>query len=615
MFTHSVIVHQHYYQPPREDPWLEVIEAERSAAPDHDWNSRITRECYSRHAAAEAWLLEGARAAPTVMDRDARVGLARLVNLYAWCSFDVGPTLCEWFDSEAPHVMEAMKAGDAASIRRWGHGNAIAAPYHHVILPLASERDRRTEIRWGIRDFTRRFGRKPEGFWFPECAVDEATLEAAAAEGIRFTILAPYQISGANGDGLPVRWRGSSGREIAIVPYDGALAGDVAFGGLLDDARALAHRLGRFSADPLASSYCTTLATDGETFGHHHHGGESALAEAMSLLSRRTVSHLANAASLVASSPPHVDVALVSPSSWSCSHGVERWRSNCGCRIDNSRPPAQQWRGPLRRAMERLAAHVDDVFEREGASLFLADPWEVRDEYGKVVALSGTHIAEFTRSVTRPGLSDDQQQRARELLELSRASLRLFTSCAWFFDDVDRIEVRQVLRYAARCIDLARTAGRVTPELMEWLGHATTGAPGAVSAADVFVRDALPHIEPPLRVAAAFMALHAASHDHTDAAVPMAFGAFDASVQYCAGGSAEGGNEQSVNLIHKRTGRTGEYTGIVSGSGPSTSVLIGRRESDPATRTRIRIHEFPELLARQLLAADATTDQGMLSES
>ncbi|WP_337170946.1 DUF3536 domain-containing protein [Gemmatimonas aurantiaca] len=600
--THSVIVHQHLYQPPREDPWLEVIEAERSAAPDHDWNTRITRECYARQALAEAYLLESARAAPSPADRDAKVGLARLVNLYAWCSFDVGATLCEWFDSEAPQVLQAMQAGDAASIRRWGYGNAIAAPYHHVILPLASARDRRTEIRWGIRDFTRRFGRVPEGFWFPECAVDEDTLDAAAAEGIRFTILAPYQVQGHDGSGMPVRWRGASGRELIIVPYDGALAGDVAFGGLLDDARALASRLTPLQGTELSDARCTTLATDGETFGHHHRGGESTLAEAMSLMARRTSSHLTNAASLVAAQAPRQDVTLVSPSAWSCAHGVERWRSNCGCRIDGSRPPAQQWRGPLRRAMEQLAERCHAVYESEGQLLFRDDPWDVRDAYGEIVPFDGAPITEFVDRVVRPEASEAQRQRARELLELTRASLRTFTSCAWFFDDVDRIEVRQVLRYAARCVELSGAAARLTPELLHWLGGATNGAPNAVSAADVFVRDALPHRAPTLRVGAALIALTAAGVKRAR------FGAFEGEVV------PEPHDSWRIRLTHRRTGSAITYVGQISGTGPALAVTIGEPDADPATHMRLKIHEFPERLAHLLLLDDATDDAALLSE-
>jgi alpha-amylase/alpha-mannosidase (GH57 family) len=601
MSAHSVIIHQHLYQPPREDPWFEVVDTERSAAPDHDWNTRITRECYARQASAEAYRLTARDAVPSPSDPDAKAGLARLVNLYAWCSFDVGATLCEWLDTEAPHVLAAMQAGDAASVARWGHGNAIAAPYHHVILPLSSPRDRITEIRWGIRDFTRRFGRAPEGFWFPECAVDEETLEAAAAEGIRYTVLAPYQVQGHDGGGMPVRWRGASGRELIIVPYDGALAGDVAFGGLLRDSGALAGRLTPYRDQELSSARCTTLATDGETFGHHHHGGDSTLAEALSLVARRTNSQLTNLGALVARHAPQADVSIVAPSAWSCSHGVERWRSNCGCRIDGGKPPAQQWRGPLRQAMQQLAAKSHEVFASEGASLFADDPWAVRDAYGEVVAFDGDILTGFVDRHVREGVGPAERQRAAELLELARASLRTFTSCAWFFDEVDRIEVRQILGYVARCVELSGAAARITPDLLQWLSLATNGSPGAISAADVFVRDVMPHVAPELRAGAGAMALAAAGLD------ARSIGAFDVHIE-----SRE--PLWQVEVTHRRTARRTVVSGSLSGAGASLRVRTGLRESDPGTWVDLFVHDLPETVARALLLVRATDDDTLLDD-
>ncbi|MCE2900155.1 MAG: DUF3536 domain-containing protein [Gemmatimonas sp.] len=595
---HSLIIHQHLYQPPREDPWLEVVRAEPSAAPDHDWNTRINRECYARLAAAEAHLRD-ARAA--TRDPDARAGIARVVNLYAWCSFDVGATLCEWLDHEAPETLAAMQAGDAASVRRWGHGNAIAAPYHHVILPLATPRDRRTEIRWGIRDFQRRFGRAPEGIWLPECAADEDTLDAVAAEGITFTILAPYQLHGHDGSGMPVRWRGASGRTLSIVPYDGGLAGDVAFGGLLGDSLALARRFTPYHHAPLERPMCTTLATDGETFGHHHKGGESTLTEALALVMQRTRTRLTNAAALIAQHPPISDVTLVSPSAWSCAHGVERWRSNCGCRLDGSKPPAQQWRGPLRTALERLAAVVHDTFETEGRLLFRGDPWTVRDAYGDVVGQEGEPLEQGVRRHLVDPSNDRHVERARELLELQRAALRTFTSCAWFFDDVDRIEVRQVLRYAARALELSGQAARLTPELVGWLGHATTGAPGAGSAGELFVREAIPHRDNTLCVAAAAMALAAAGLPKARLAI------FDVEV-------AEHGDGFTAHLRHRRTGAMASFRGQVTGSGPGLIVELGDPADDSATWVAVSPHEFPEQVARLLLQMRAHEDDALLGD-
>lgn len=570
---HHVVVHAHCYQPPREDPWLEVVESEPSAAPDHDWNARITRECYARLSAAEIRIRD-LRARRD--DPDARAGLARLVNLYGWCTFDVGATLCEWMDLHAPNVLQSMIDGDKASVARWGHGNAIAAPYHHVILPLASPRDRRTEVRWGIADFQRRFGRSPEGMWLPECAADGDTLDLLAQEGIQFTILAPYQVdAGAETHGLPVRWRGANGRTLSILPYDGGLAGEVAFGGLLGDAQALARRLAPSIAD--GQDRCTTLATDGETFGHHHRNGERALARAMAMINARPDATLTNAAAIVAMRPPTLDARLVSPSSWSCAHGVERWRSNCGCRIDMSKPPAQEWRGPLRVAMRGLADATDAVFEAEGRTLFARDPWEVRDEYGAVVALDGEPLEQFARAATRPDASDADVQRARELLEMQRASLRTFTSCAWFFDDVDRIEIRQVLRYALRAMALARLPLLTRTQFEASLAQARGRAKPAVSARDVLNDDVRPTYDIELKVAAAAIAMH-------DAPLPCErIGTFDITF-----------GDDRVELRHRRTGGATRYP-----------------TSDGALRA-LHIDELPEIVAMTILARQTLSPNALL---
>ncbi len=598
---HHVVVHAHCYQPPREDPWLEVVEAEPSAAPDHDWNARIDRECYARLGEAEARV----RDAEVARDPDARAGIARLVNLYGWCTFDVGATLCEWMETEAPATLQAMVAGDAASVRRWGHGNAIAAPYHHVILPLASPRDRRTEVRWGIADFQRRFGRMPEGMWLPECAVDDDTLDLLAEEGIRFTILAPYQVrTGEETHGLPVRWRGAAGRTLTILPYDGGLAGDVAFGGLLRDPVALASRLAPSLDD--GQDRCTTLATDGETFGHHHRNGERTLALAMASIAARSDARLTNAATLAATHPPTIEATLVSPSSWSCAHGVERWRGNCGCRLDHRKAPAQQWRGPLRAALSALAARSDDVFEQEGTALFREEPWTVRDGYGAVVGFDGAPLDRFVREVVRGGIEESGVRRARELLELQRATLRLFTSCAWFFDDVDRIETRQVLRYAARVLELSHRAGRLEPEFVHWLESAQASAPQSPSASDVFVRAALPHRQSAWSVAAGAIAMAAAGQRCTRIA------AYDIAVTPDGGTGSTPGARYRVSVTHRRTGHAMELQGTVAGFGPALQVSVNEPDADPAAARVVEMHELPESIAVALLRPIALDDAALL---
>lgn len=609
-YTNSVVVHAHCYQPPREDPWLEVVEAEPSASPDHDWNARIDRECYRRLGGVETRQRDPRAVA---RDPDARAGLARIVNLYGWCSFDVGATLCEWLDVESPDTLRAMVEGDAASVRRWGHGNAIAAPYHHVILPLASQRDRETEVRWGIEDFRRRFGRTPEGMWLPECAVDEDTLDTIAAAGIRFTILAPYQVQASEDHrGMPVRWQGAKGREIAIVPYDGNLAGEVAFGGLLQNPQALAARLAPFhpATEPRTFSRCTTLATDGETFGHHHRGGDVTLADAMAAIAQRATAsasngsgaRLTNAAALVAANPPTLDVRLVSPSAWSCAHGVERWRSNCGCRLDTSKPPAQQWRGPLRAALSALAERCHAVFATEGAALFANDPWQVRDAYGSVVAKDGAPLVDFVRAQLADPANDAARHRAHELLELERATLRTFTSCAWFFDEVERIETRQVLRYAARALELSGGSSRLAPELLHWLEPARGSTPNSGSAGDLFVREALPHRNPSWRAAAAAAACAHAGMPRTRIAL------YDAAVL----ADAANAGTFTVTVTHRRTMQQVRVSATVRGTGPATVVSVSELQAAAGSAVDIPIHEFPEVAARLLLDATAEDDIALL---
>jgi hypothetical protein len=638
-----VVLHAHCYQPPREDPWLELVDVEPSAAPDHDWNERIDRECYARLAATEVYV------APTRIDDpvpaaalaavagdarslglaalsrelgppplpDAPGGLARIVNCYAWCTFDVGATLCEWLERHAPTTWTAMLAGDRASAQRLGgHGNAIAAPYHHVILPLASRRDKVTEVRWGIADFTRRFGRAPRGFWLPETAVDEETLDVLADEGIRYTVLAPFQVRNPDPTGRPLRWRSRHGRELALFTYDGSLAGEVAFGGLLRDPAALANRLARWDSDPAVRA--TVLATDGETFGHHHRGGDVTLARAIARLAARADVRVHNFSSLLEMLPPERDAELVTPSAWSCAHGVERWRSDCGCKLDPGAGTSQRWRAPLRRALTWLANEAHTIYALDAPPLFAHDPWAVRDAYGRVVAHDGQPLATFVRDMLRPERRDDPAalQRARELLELQRAVLRSFTSCAWFFDDVARLETRQVLRYAARVLELGGRAARLEAGFVERLGEAPSNDPRAGTAADLFVRGALPHRAIEARVAAAVAALADAaqradaSHDpDLDAAdargIPARVGAFDVAVAP----RAQAHDPHIITLTHRRTGRQSTHHAVTLGGhdGVPRVSLRTRHRGTLGTPALYDVRDFPEPIARALLMPFAVT--------
>ena len=451
MSVRSIVIHGHFYQPPREDPWLNQVAAEPSAAPYHDWNERIERESYRAVVAARVYAPDGR--------------IAHIVNTLASISFNFGATLLEWLERETPGTYAAVLEADRASrARHAGHGNAIAMPYHHVIMPLASRRDKITEVRWGIADFRRRFGRGPEGMWLPETAVDPETLDVLAAEGIAFTILAPHQVEQAPADGSAGRYRTSGGRSIALFVYDGPISHDVAFGSLLKDASAWAERLlapGKRGHE----RRLVAVATDGETYGHHHKFGEVALAWVLRELERRRDARVENFAAFLARHRPEQEVKLVAPTSWSCAHGVERWRADCGCRMAPERPTQQRWRAPLREALDWLAGELHARFEQEGGALF-AGSWAARDAYG----------------TDRTG-----DGRARELLEMERNALRMFTSCGWFFDDIAGIETIQILRYAARAIELAGAdAPRLEAGVLERLARAQSNERAEGTGRDVY---------------------------------------------------------------------------------------------------------------------------------
>jgi alpha-amylase/alpha-mannosidase (GH57 family) len=475
----EAIVHCHFYQPPRENPWRDVVDAEASAAPFHDWNARIAHECYDPFATAR--LLDDAG------------HIVRRINLYEWVSFDVGTTLARWLERNVPATYEAILAADRTSASRLGgHGNAIAAPYHHVILPLASPRDRATEIRWGIADFRRRFGREPEGFWLPETAVDELTLVALAEAGIRFTILAPHQAENVVTDGKPLRFSAGGGRSIALFIYDGTLAHDAAFGRVLDDglelARRLAHGEGglrRAGSPPSEQMHVRSIALDGETFGHHRRFAEMALARAISHLIGDRKACVENFASVLAHHQPVEEAVLVEPSSWSCVHGVERWRSNCSCGMKAEASHA--WRRPLRAAFNWLARELDERFVDRAAPF--GDAWKLRDSYGTVAAASSDERRSFLASL----VGEPDAQDALALFDGVRARLGMFGSCAWFFDDVTGHETELMLRLAVFAIaTLAGGDDALENEFLERLALAKGDSATGGDAATIYRQRVLP---------------------------------------------------------------------------------------------------------------------------
>lgn len=470
----NIVIHGHFYQPPREDPWLELVPRELSATPDHDWNDRITRQCYAPLARGR------------VMDDQGRI--AALVNAYAWCSFDIGPSLFRWFDAHAPEVAAAIIAGDRESATRVGQGNAMAMPYHHAILPLMSHRDKVTEVRWGIRDFRQRFGRDPMGMWLPETAVDEETLTVLADERLRYTVLAPSQVNAQPAYGRPGRWR-FNGRELALFIYDGPSAHHVAFGGALDDVTKWEQALTSFPHPGDGGLDVASLATDGETFGHHHRLGDVALASLIHRIGARSDARLTNYSAILQANPAQDDVSVVSPSSWSCPHGVDRWKRACGCHYEPN--TSQEWRAPLREGLETLGAGITEAVQRHWPAA-AGDIWTARDIAG-------------------PDLNGAPQlpPAARVLLEVQQHALAMFTSCAWFFDDIGRLEPRIVLRHAARALELLPHSDRVRLEaaLVATLANAKSNDPLKGDGAAIWRRDVLPDAAGLAHLAAAIGAL------------------------------------------------------------------------------------------------------------
>jgi alpha-amylase/alpha-mannosidase (GH57 family) len=475
-----ICIHGHFYQPPRENPWLEAVETQDSAHPYHDWNERITAECYEPNASSR------------ILDAHDRI--VKIINNYAWISFNFGPTLLSWLEQSDPATYSAILDADRMSCERFGgRGSAIAQAYNHVILPLANARDKQTQVRWGIRDFETRFGRKPEGMWLPETAVDLASLEALAAEGIAFTILEPHQAkakSGAIDPTRPYRCTLPSGKSIAIFFYDGPISRAVAFERLLARGENLAHRLLAAFSESKTQTQLVNIATDGETYGHHHRYGDMALAYAIDYINERKLARVANYAEFLAENPPKDEVEIVENTSWSCGHGVGRWQLDCGCNAGAPSGWTQQWRGPLRQALDWLHDECVTIFEEYGKRVLL-DPWEARNDYIDVVLnRSDENVERFIASHA----STPNTTQILELLEMQRNAMLMYTSCGWFFNDVSGIEAIQVLRYAGRVLQLAEKISGRTLELdfLQRISAARSNLPAHGDARQIYEREIKP---------------------------------------------------------------------------------------------------------------------------
>jgi len=453
-----ICIHGHFYQPPRENPWLEAVEIQDSAYPYHDWNERITAECYAPNSASRIV--------------DGYGNIIKIPNNYEEISFNFGPTLMSWLEEKAPEVYGQIIRADIKSRERYGgHGSALAQCYNHIIMPLANRRDKYTQVWWGIRDFQRRFGREPEGMWLPETAVDLETLDIMAELGIKFTLLAPRQarsvrplaggewqdVSGERIDPTrPYLQRLPSGRSIVLFFFDGPISKAVAFEGLLNRGEYLAERLLGARSSHRNWPQLIHIAVDGETFGHHHRHGDMALAYALDYLKTIPQVRLTNYGEYLEKNPPQMEVQIYENSSWSCLHGVERWRADCGCRTGLHEGWQQTWRQPLRQALDWLRDVAAALYEAK-ASRWFHDPWQARHDYINVILdRSPENIRAFLAGQT--GREPDPQEwpEILRLLELQRAALLMYTSCGWFFDELSGLETVQILLYAGRVLQLAR---------------------------------------------------------------------------------------------------------------------------------------------------------------
>jgi len=487
-----ICIHGHFYQPPRENPWLETVETQDSAAPYHDWNERICAQCYATNGAARVLNIKNQ--------------IVRIVNNYARISFNFGPTLLSWLKENAQRTYRMILDGERRSRKTFGgHSSAMAQIYNHIILPLAGKRDRITQIRWGIADYRNHYGSPPEGMWLPETAVDTESLELLAQHGIKFTLLAPHQCKriralhdggdwtdtpGAGVDTThPYLLRFDSGASIAVFFYNGAASRAIAFEGLLNSGENFAGRLKAGFKDS-AHPQLVHVATDGESYGHHHRHGEMALAYALRLLEADTTVNLVNYGSFLEKFPPEYECEIVENTSWSCAHGVERWRSNCGC--NGGKPGCNQlWRAPLREALDELRDAVAPITEQEGGKLF-KDVWEARDAYIEVVLDRSDESTErFFQAHQSHVLLEPERIRALELMEMQRHAQLMYTSCGWFFDDIGGIETVQIIAYAARVLQLARElfgdqAGELEPKFLARMAEARSCDAAAGDGAEIY---------------------------------------------------------------------------------------------------------------------------------
>ncbi|MBR2526418.1 DUF3536 domain-containing protein [bacterium] len=502
-------IHGHFYQPPRENPWLEAIELQDSALPFHDWNERVNYECYNPNSVSK------------IVDNRNRI--LDVVNNYEKMSFNFGPTLLSWMQDFSPVAYDRVIKADIKSVsEHHGHGNAIAQVYNHMIMPLANEHDKQTQVKWGIKDFTYRFGRKPEGMWLAETAVDDDTLRVLVENGIKFTILSPYQAQRVkripDSNWQDVSWgnidparsyryyiKSAPGKYIDLFFYDGAISKSVAFDELLKDGNKFIRRLKEGVSSGRDYNQLINIATDGESYGHHTKFGDMALAYVLKVKAEDEGFEITNYGEYLENYASDWEVDIKQASSWSCFHGVGRWKEDCGCSTGGSQGWNQKWRKPLRKALDYLRDELSILFEEEGKKYFKYDCWDVRNKYIDVILNRAERVIKnFQKENFLPDLSDIDKVRAMELLEIQRQAMLMYTSCGWFFSEISGIETTQIMKYAARAIQLASnfTNKNFENKFLEILSEAQSNFKEYGNGKEIFERFVKPSIVTSKQIAA-----------------------------------------------------------------------------------------------------------------
>lgn len=619
------VLHGHLYQPPRENPWTELIERQPSASPFHDWNARVSDECYERYGGAG------------IRGPDDRV--IGLVNLFARMSFNIGPTLAAWLEHQRPDVIADARLGWQSAKERTGRGPALMQAYGHAILPLCEPRERALQIAWGQHDFERHFGEPSEGIWFPETAIDLPSLDAAAEAGLAFTIVAPEQIRRIRPEGSsewtdvsgghvpphrPYRVKLPSGRSIVLFPFDGALSRAAAFGGVLKSGGHFVSAI-RDALDgmPADEDGVVLLAADGETFGHHQRGAEEAVAEALVRTRMTSLARVTHLGEVMRDLPVTWEAEIVDPSSWSCAHGVDRWSNGCPCGDASlGEDWSREWRAVLRQAVNSLRDRVFAMIDRRGDELF-RDPWAAAHDYGRVVVApaSGSAVADLIDRHGVAGLGQDDRDRAGRLLELVRQVLFSATSCGWFFDDISGIEATQVLRHAARAAELCHQVFGIDPEpdLMRHLARARSNVPSEGSGDRIYRRRAARDAES----GACGIRLHALRHLESYLATGERPRACGSTLGVFAVNDAEDPEvhrengatriEGRANALHRRTGRRIETSFVVEEPHPAGELSIHLADEPGGVHASLVREEMLRLTARRATSVLPTLDEALLA--